>query len=126
MQLAIELVIEGGVVVAVVAGVANLVGYVRVVVIAVYIGADTVAVVIADAGAGGGRAGAVAVGIELVVEGGVVPIVAGVANLAGDVRIVVITVHISADTVAVVIADAGAGGGVQLPLLRCGWRLFGH
>ena len=100
-----------GVGVAIVTGCTRLAGDIRVVIITIDIGADAIAIVIADPGAGSGRPGAVAVGIELVVDGSVVAIVASVAHLVRDIRVVVITVHVGADTVAVVITDAGAGGG---------------
>ena len=46
----------------------------------IYIVADTIAVGIADAGAGGWRAGAVTVAVHHIVDGGVIAIVAGVAD----------------------------------------------
>ena len=98
------------VIVAIVAGVAGLAGIIRVVVVAIH-HRNAVAVVVADTGAGGGRSGAVAVGCRLVVEGGDVAIVTGVAWLICDVGVVVVTIHIGADTVAVVVAETGAGGG---------------
>src|SRR5690606_9020403 len=78
-------VVDGGVV-AVVAGVAGLGAYSRVIIVAVYISTDAVAVVVADAGAGGGCGCAVAVGIHYVVDGGVVSVVAGVADVGGEGR----------------------------------------
>ena len=81
-------------------------GDVGVVVITVYVGADAIAVIIADAGAGGGVPDTVAVGVDEVV-GGVVAIVLIGSGLGGDIGVVV-NGHIGANAIAVVIADAGA------------------
>ena len=85
-------------------------GYVRVVVVTIHIGADAVAVVIVMPVQAVGYAATITVG-RSVIDGGGVSVVAGVTSLIGNVRVVIIAIHISADAVAVVIADTGAGGG---------------
>ena len=62
-------------------GCTRLAGDIRVVIITIDICADAIAIVIADAIAGSGRPGAVAVGIELVVNGGDVAIITGISDI---------------------------------------------
>ena len=87
-------------------------GDIGVVVVAIHIGADAVAIVVADAGAAIERAGATAVGVHHIIDGTRVAVIAGIAGLGGGVGVVVVAIHIRADAVAVGIADAGAGSGV--------------
>ena len=72
-----------GVGVTIITAFAGLGGDIGVVVITVYIGADAIAVSIANAGAGGRRTGTVAVGVDEVIEGGVVAIVTCLATSEG-------------------------------------------
>ena len=53
-----------------------------------------------------------AIGVHHVVDGCQVAVITGAAGLGSDIGVVVIAVYIGTDTVAVGIADTGAGGGV--------------
>ena len=85
-------------------------GDVGVVVITVHIGAYAVAVIIADTGAGSRRSGAITIGVDEVIDGCGVAIVAGVAGSMSGEKIIIITIDIGADAVAVCVSDAGARG----------------
>ena len=82
----------GSIGVAVVTGVARLVGDVGVVVVAVHISADAVAIRVANTRTGGRRAGTFAIGIDGVAGRGRVSVVAGVAGKRSDVGVRV-TIH---------------------------------
>ena len=101
-------IVDGGVV-TIIAGIARLRSDVGVVVVAIHIGTDTVAVRVPDTGTGSRCPCAVAVGVDYIVDGGVVAIVAGIAGLGGDVGVVVVTIHIGAEAIAIGVPDAGAG-----------------
>ena len=79
-----------------------------VVVVAINISADAVSIVVPDAGAGGRRAGAVAIGIDDVIDGccrhrhRLYPAAPRIT------RVVIVTIHIATDAIAIVVADAGA------------------
>ena len=82
-----------------------------VVVIAVYIGADTVAIHVADIRAIIEDAGAVAIGVQHVVNGGGVAVIAVAPTPVYNTGVVIIAVDVGADAIAVNVTNTGTGGG---------------
>ena len=85
-------------------------GDVGVVVIAIHICADAVAIHITYIGAIIEYADAIASEVVSIVDRGSVSVIAGSTGLSGDVGVVVVTVNIGADAIVVGIAETGTGG----------------